>query len=132
MKLPSGAYCLIRSKHVCQSQDVPSPNGPAPVPAGLKPHDHHWLTIMFDLWDSETDQLAGKRPVLTDEAQFGHRLAAGHPNLGDFITETIDAHYRGGHRGNRCDPRWHPSNAVADVLGLLQHPHVQALKAMAQ
>jgi hypothetical protein len=48
--------------------------------------------------------------------------------LASLIAKEFNAEYAGGVRGRHHDPRWRPSNAVKDVLGLLNHPHVAALE----
>jgi hypothetical protein len=127
MILPSGCYCLIRSKHVCASRDEPHPeHGFCDVPLPLNLGDHHWVTFHVEYWDSEDDQKDGKPPVLTTDVQFGHRVVRSHADLASLIAKTIDSHYAGGQRGDTSDPRWHHTNAVEDVLGLLNHPHVAA------
>jgi hypothetical protein len=131
--LSSGCYCLIRSKHVCASRDERAFDADgkevwAEVPAGLNPRDHHWVTFRVEYWDSESDCEASKPPVLTTDVQFGHRLVGSRAELTPLLIHTLDSHYVGGHRGDTSVPRWHPSNAVEDVLGLLKHPHIAALE----
>jgi hypothetical protein len=147
--LPSGAFYLIRSKHVCYSQDERAfarqgEHGPEwckehdegavevfrTLHPPLKPRDHHWLTIPFDVWETEEDCKSGKPPVLQAEAQFGHHwhLEYANAGLGKKIISVIDSHYLGGRRGLLRDARWHSSNAVEDALGLLSHPQVKAIE----
>jgi hypothetical protein len=130
MKLRSGGYCLIRSKHVCLTKDEPDGQGRfCVVSAPLAPGDHHWLTLVCDLWDSEEDCKAGRPPVLRVDPQFGHRFILDPVrDVGGDILAVIDSHYKGGRRGPILDPARHPTKAVADTLGLLAHPHVQALE----
>ena len=129
MILPCGAYCAIRAKYVSCTKDEPHPEyGFCAVPAPLQPGDHHWVTLIAEYWDSEADFIAKKPSVLIVDAHFGHRHVIQFAETLDAeITNCLDAHCVGGHRGpHHLNPDRAPK--CDDVLGLLNHPHLQGLE----
>jgi hypothetical protein len=129
MILPSGAYCVIRAKYVSATKDHPNEQGQhVEVPAPLQPGDHHWVTLIAEYWDSEADFLAKKPSVLLLDASFGHRqILQQSETVATVVQKKLDSHYVGGDRGSH---HLHPGRAAKcdDVLGLLNHPHIQALQ----
>jgi hypothetical protein len=107
VQLPSGAWCVIRKKHV---------------------DARGWLVLHVDYWESQADCDAHEPP----EMRSDHSWGPGHEKSADLLPRLIaavDSEWATGKRGDHNFCPMHKTQGV-DRFGFLTHPHVAALEVM--